>query len=1475
MPETVRSAIPVSQALTVGDRAFVGMDTYTDPNKLQDGICQRITNLVVQNGSLVPRKGWQAQTTNALAGSYYDSVPVRSTRNAASSAVLAAADGSGLARFWKFDSVHNDAVPIPMSASGTLTFSNIDPSLVRLTQFGRYIYAAPGKFTTATENLPLRIDTKTTSQKITTVAIGTNKFTKAGHTLTVADPIVLVAASGSLPSPLALDTPYYVSHVNGSDFYVATSLPTSTSTSAVSHVTFSSSATTVDIVTTFKGETLPSATGLINVAPIAETYPVVDEDIAATAHQTVTTNFALRNKADSGSGDAQMLSNANFASPTSDGPPTSWTQFASGNLITVKPYSSTSFSSVTLTSGGTNLTAVTPSTAPAVDSGVTFTDVGGITNLSANQTYYVVYSSGSTFRIATAKRGTAISLTGTTATGKAMTAILSTRPIPSSGYAALFDADSQDGVFPGIKQDVDIRRDKYTLADSTTQLEASGLYALAIRVIHFDQPTTARRRPINVRLKALKYDGVSAWTEIDGAVVVKLLDLNPTIQQENWSIYTILADFRAFKSLLADTGKVRVEIQNAANFGKLADPFGLYLDYAYLYAIPSIPKTSDTNTGTDKINNLVPIYATKVNSTAAAPNYGGFVKDRHFYYAVTTNYTVTLNANSAAHASTSPATAPPNGTPVSFTSIGTITGPIAINTTYFIVNSSGSSFGLSATFGGAAISLTGTTATGLTMVAGINWQNVEYASIQYRPAKAFESLDPSFSIGIQNGAATTTPINWGPQGSYDSQTGYITFPLDTYLKGEKNHVKAVYIRSNQDFTLSSNGTDVPANNGEVIFYIGKLVHNGELQGGGKYEYAFTRWKCAPAYTTTTSNNTFLQTPPYVLNATATVTLTSGSAVQTATSPTTAPPNNTAVTFLSVGTITGITAGTTYYIVNSSGSSFGLASTLGGSAISLTGTTATGLTMNTTGETFFGGVESAISKVSVPVTTTNAESRTRIRFSGTFRDVTGDGYTHVLIYRRNVNTFSDGKFRLIGQVDVVPATPALVGNTTGLSIESGASQSDFYIIDNLGDSEILFDQPIGKPGYIFRDGKDFFPVGAETIAVHQQRLWMSKNNTLYASWLLDNDNEYALHTTLVPIAGDPLLPVKGASFDVSGQFDNEPITAIVPFSGEGLSRNNSTSNALLVLRNNSILPVTGSDASTFTVLGFVNEPGVGCIAPNCAQTMLGRVWWLSNSGIMQYTGGLPTPASLQLDRLVNARSHNPLYNPTSGNLSVDQSLQRQSSSIMFDGKFIFTSSQPGGTTVNTFFVFDTRANGWYEWSFVQGSTAQPRSMYVLNSALDAPELYVAASNGRIYKYTGSTDKETTASSETPFTWAVLSRSYGQTYAQGQAYYAQNRISQLDLHVDTTASLAVNWRVFDQTMPQLFSPVFNNPSFTFYASGTWTFTAGNKAAGIRNIARDIRGTSYTVQLSGSSLTNGDWFRIYGLLAHVTEGGIRRRN
>lgn len=71
---------------------------------------------------------------------------------------------------------------------------------------------------------------------------------------------------------------------------------------------------------------------------------------------------------------------------------------------------------------------------------------------------------------------------------------------------------------------------------------------------------------------------------------------------------------------------------------------------------------------------------------------------------------VTLNA-SAVHTATTPAVAPPNGTVVTFASIGGATGPVsnpvAINTTYYVVNSSGASFGISQTQGGAAMVLTG------------------------------------------------------------------------------------------------------------------------------------------------------------------------------------------------------------------------------------------------------------------------------------------------------------------------------------------------------------------------------------------------------------------------------------------------------------------------------------------------------------------------------------------------------------------------------------------------------------------------------------------------------------------------------------------------------------------------------------------------------------------------------------------------
>jgi hypothetical protein len=221
--------------------------------------------------------------------------------------------------------------------------------------------------------------------------------------------------------------------------------------------------------------------------------------------------------------------------------------------------------------------------------------------------------------------------------------------------------------------------------------------------------------------------------------------------------------------------------------------------------------------------------------------------------------------------------------------------------------------------------------------------------------------------------------------------------------------------------------------------------------------------------------------------------------------------------------------------------------------------------------------------------------------------------------------------------------------------------------------------------------------------------------------------------------------------------------------------------------------------------------------------------------------------------------------------------RNASSAFFDNKFIFSATQPGGTYLDTLYVFDFKMKGWSEWQFPKFTAVNPaiRSMYVLNTAVDAPQLYVVTSNGHIYAFTGTQDKQTTASSVEPFTWAVLSRQYGQTYAQGIPYYATNKVSQLDVHVNTEAAQTITWKIYNETQPQLVSPIFNPYSTEFVVTSTFAFTAGNKLMAIRNINKYMKGATYSVQLSGSSLTSPSEFRLYSWMLHVSEGGIKRSN
>ena len=71
------------QPFQLGDRNFVGIDTYTAPNRLLDGYFQDLQNMMVYGNALQPRNGWSTcwhSTTgdfNNRLGAVYVSMPKR------------------------------------------------------------------------------------------------------------------------------------------------------------------------------------------------------------------------------------------------------------------------------------------------------------------------------------------------------------------------------------------------------------------------------------------------------------------------------------------------------------------------------------------------------------------------------------------------------------------------------------------------------------------------------------------------------------------------------------------------------------------------------------------------------------------------------------------------------------------------------------------------------------------------------------------------------------------------------------------------------------------------------------------------------------------------------------------------------------------------------------------------------------------------------------------------------------------------------------------------------------------------------------------------------------------------------------------------------------------------------------------------------------------------------------------------------
>lgn len=239
----------------------------------------------------------------------------------------------------------------------------------------------------------------------------------------------------------------------------------------------------------------------------------------------------------------------------------------------------------------------------------------------------------------------------------------------------------------------------------------------------------------------------------------------------------------------------------------------------------------------------------------------------------------TITITIASPAQVSATIVPVVNTPVVFTTSGALPTGITAGTTYYVINPTASTFNVAATVGGTAINTSGTQ-------SGV--QTATFSS-QYADALNITS-NSKLSLNLPNIAETAII-------SATAATGTINYDVLT------QSVLYYTTAATGDWTLNIRGSSLSSLNS--IMGIGQSL-----------------------------TLAFLVTNQTANAQTATITI----ATPAVFTVTTAPANGTPVSFSSTGALpTGLTTGTIYYVINSSGTTFNVAATVGGSAIATSGT----------------------------------------------------------------------------------------------------------------------------------------------------------------------------------------------------------------------------------------------------------------------------------------------------------------------------------------------------------------------------------------------------------------------------------------------------------------------------------------------------------------------------------------------------------
>jgi hypothetical protein len=530
-----------------------------------------------------------------------------------------------------------------------------------------------------------------------------------------------------------------------------------------------------------------------------------------------------------------------------------------------------------------------------------------------------------------------------------------------------------------------------------------------------------------------------------------------------------------------------------------------------------------------------------------------------------------------------------------------------------------------------------------------------------------------------------------------------------------------------------------------------------------------------------------------------------------------------------------------------------------------------------------GIETTSSEFSPEIESSVAYSRGRITITDTgLRTSTTDYvYDYILVYRRCDTIFTDGMPRLIAMIptnlgagttftnqnakvfDYAASTPALV-NADGITFDLtwSTNTATYTIYDDVRDTDILYPTNIGRQGMFQHSGRDQLPVGLSTIANHKQRLFLSKDNGLYATWPLNKDNEYGVYTTAIPNVQDPFMAIKGAFMTIGSQDDNEKIVNLLSYTADGVvAAGGDTTAILIAFRENSIVPIVGFDPTTFQAQQFVREPGAGLLASKGIASLVGQALFTSSFGISVMNGVKIEPISLPLEGVLNPRSSD--YGPTGSTYYIGAAAYADIIMLAHERRLYVFAPVAGASTSNSnsvVYVWDTRTTGWVKWVLPAFSSVQTYATSAVSctSTNDVADMYVGGSNGQIFRLEGFSDRPTQSGATQGINWRITTRRYGQTYAEGVAYYGTNRPHQVNVHYYTPTSTQFTWKITNN------KNVYNTGVYTTQASE-------DKAVGFRQIANEMRGTWLELDVSGTNATSR--LEIHALSVMSTESGVRR--